>query len=218
MLALFLVVFCQLVVGGKALMMLGPGKFGDGVPRSVFPARRRIQAAAAAAASPSDYQFGDEKPYRMGVVAVFVNDSGNKVLTCKKKKNRESIFPQGGAEKGETFEQTLYREVLEEIGTNDFEIIGKAERLMAYEFYSTQRSDFRGQMQQWYLCHFKSGMGPDLEKALDDEFSSCSWVSPKKAVDEALYFRRSRYEQGLLALGFLMDQEWSTTDSFFRDF
>jgi putative (di)nucleoside polyphosphate hydrolase len=152
-----------------------------------------------------EYESGVEKPYRMGVVAVFVNDSG-KVLTCKTAKYDEWVFPQGGMEKGESFEQTLYREVLEEIGNNEFDIIRKADSLMSYDFRPTRRFEFRGQMQQWYLCRFKPGMGPDLDKALDAEFSSFSWVSPKQAVGEAMKVKKSRYQQGLSELGLVIDQ------------
>jgi 8-oxo-dGTP pyrophosphatase MutT (NUDIX family) len=189
-----LLVFYQLVVGAKALLASGKPA---GLPQSLLVAQMAQRVAP-------DYQFGDEKPYRIGVVAVFINDSGE-VLTCKKKQNNESIFPQGGVEKGETFEQTLYREVLEEIGNNEFEIVRKADNLMSYEFRPLRRFDFRGQMQQWYLCHFKPGMGPDLDKTLDAEFVAFNWVSPKKAVDETLHFKKPTYEEGLSALGFTMD-------------
>jgi putative (di)nucleoside polyphosphate hydrolase len=155
--------------------------------------------------APEKYEHGDEKPYRIGVVAVFVNDSGE-VLTCKAKRNNEWVFPQGGVEKGETFEQTLYREVLEEIGNNEFDIIRKADNLMSYDFRPPRRFDFRGQVQQWYLCRFKPGMGPDLDKTLDEEFSTFSWVSPKQAVGEAMYVKRSRYKQGLSELGLVIDE------------
>lgn len=150
-----------------------------------------------------EHEHGDEKPYRMGVVAVFVNDSGE-VLTCKQRRNDEWVFPQGGMEEGETLEQTLFREVLEELGNDEFEIVGKAERMISYEF-SRLRIEIRGQKHQWFLCRFKPGMGPDLEKTLDDEFSTFSWVSPKQAVEEAMAVKRSRYEQGLSELGLVID-------------
>jgi putative (di)nucleoside polyphosphate hydrolase len=192
-----LLVFYQLVAGAKAL--LAPGNPG-GLPQN-FPLARMAQIVA------PEYQLGDEKPYRIGVVAVFVNDSGDKVLTCKKRQHNELVFPQGGVEKGETFEQTLYREVLEEIGNNEFDIIRKADNLMSYEFRPLRRFEFRGQMQQWYLCHFKPGMGPDLDKTLDVEFVAFNWVSPEKAVEGTLHFKKPTYEEGLSALGFKMDYE-----------
>jgi putative (di)nucleoside polyphosphate hydrolase len=191
-----LLVFYQLVAGAKAL--LAPGKPG-GLPQTIMLARMAQEVAP-------DYQYGDEKPYRLGVVAVFVNDS-DEVLTCQKRRNNESIFPQGGVEKGETFEQTLYREILEEIGNNEFDIIRKADSLMSYDFRPLRRFAFRGQVQQWYLCRFRPGMGPDLDKTLDEEFVAFNWVSPKKAVEETLHFKKPTYEEGLSALGFSVDYE-----------
>jgi putative (di)nucleoside polyphosphate hydrolase len=164
-----------------------------------------VIVAGGEALNAPECEQGDEKPYRMGVVAVFVNDSGE-VLTCKTERSNEWVFPQGGVEEGETFEQTLYREVLEEIGNNEFDIIRKADSLMSYEFRPSRRFDFRGQMQQWYLCRFKPGMGPDLDKALDAEFSTFSWVSPKKAVGGAVYIKKSRYAEGLSELGLEVSQ------------
>jgi putative (di)nucleoside polyphosphate hydrolase len=150
------------------------------------------------------------KPYRLGAVAVFINEHGN-VLLCKRRNNTEWRFPQGGLERGENFEQALYREMMEELGNNEFEILFESEMLISYDFLPSmrqrRRKRYRGQRQKWFLCCYKHGMGPDLENALDKEFEEYSWVRPKEAIAATAFFKQTTYESGLAQLGFMIEDD-----------
>ena len=67
----------------------------------------------------------DKREYRRNVAIVVVNHAGL-VLACHRS-DSTGIWqiPQGGIEEGESDEEAMHRELEEEIGTSDVDILGK---------------------------------------------------------------------------------------------
>lgn len=147
-----------------------------------------------------------EKPYRPCVVGVLINDS-NLVLVAERSDTHTWQFPQGGVEEGESSEQALHREMMEEIGCNDIDIIRKAPSKLHYDFPKGFKiklaKHFRGQEQTWFLCSFKKGAGPDLTKSTDNEFVQTKWVSPEEAYKIIVDWKKPTYREGLSLLGLI---------------
>ena len=144
------------------------------------------------------------KPYRLGVVAVFVNEK-NLVLLGKRVDLDVWQFPQGGVDADESTDQALFREVLEEVGNNKFDIVKESPDLINYEF--PENASFRlakkyvGQRQKWYLCKFHHGEQPDLDLAVDKEFEEIKWMPAQEAFQNIIYWKKAAYEKGLRELG-----------------
>lgn len=64
------------------------------------------------------------KEYRQNVAAIILNKE-NKIWLGKRADGMSWGFPQGGIEAGEKPETAIIRELSEEIGTKEFEIIGQ---------------------------------------------------------------------------------------------
>ncbi len=108
-------------------------------------------------------------------------------------------MPQGGVDPGETPEQTALRELKEEIGTNDAEIIRVAERTLKYELSDQMvqklwNGKYRGQEQTWVAAKF-TGSESDINlNAFDPpEFSDWKWVDLEKTIDYIVPFKRDIY-------------------------
>lgn len=146
------------------------------------------------------------KPYRPCVVAVFLNASKQVLVGLRKDENAWQ-FPQGGVEPGEPIERALFREVREEIGSDDFKIVRKALTTVKYDFPKTLDTflskRFRGQEQSWFLCEFNPGFGPDLAQSTCDEFSKTKWTSPEEVASNIIEWKKESYKQGLHMLGLL---------------
>lgn len=94
-------------------------------------------------------------------------------------------FPQGGRDKGEAFEDTLWRELHEEtaLGKEDFVSVTPYPQLLSYEYKNDIRKlDWVGQTHQWYFLHLKPGIDVELEHASHPEFNSFKWVSGEDAL------------------------------------
>lgn len=139
-------------------------------------------------------------PYRKCVVAVFI-DQQNRLLVGRRKGTKNSWqFPQGGVDSGESNNEALKREVKEEIGCEQFEIIRCANKLISYDFPEDATfkiaQKYRGQEQSWFLCRLPDGYTPDLSQATDDEFDALEWRSPNDILQSVIPWKKEAYLEG----------------------
>lgn len=140
--------------------------------------------------------------FRAGVGACLQNENGEVLVMRRADVAGESWqMPQGGIQNGETPEQALIREVLEETGIDaDRYELQASTGWIAYElpeaYWSTKTG--RGQTQKWFRCRVKAGteIRPD-----QNEFDSYRWVRPDQLIPLASDFRRDAYRAIVYALG-----------------
>lgn len=110
-------------------------------------------------------------------------------------------MPQGGIEMDEDPEIAVFREMEEEIGTRNAEIIGVIEDWIYYDFpphvcHKLFDGKYRGQRQKWIALRF---LGQDNEICLDThsdpEFCSWRWVRLDDLLNTVVHFKRGAYER-----------------------
>ena len=108
-------------------------------------------------------------------------------------------FPQGGIDDGESIKEALFRELEEEIGTRDVEIIAEYPTWVSYEFptISAQKMyPYDGQKQKYYLVKLKKGAKININTETP-EFSEYKFVSSKEIYEHITFFKRTVYKQVL---------------------
>jgi putative (di)nucleoside polyphosphate hydrolase len=146
----------------------------------------------------------DQEGYRPNVGIVIINEH-NKVLWAKRVAEDAWQFPQGGINEGESLEEAMYRELMEEVGLSPshVEILGKTKDWLRYDV-PTQwvRRDgagrYRGQKQIWFLLKF---VGNDSDVLLTNsnkpEFDSWRWNDFWSPLQQVIGFKREVYEKAL---------------------
>ncbi len=142
-----------------------------------------------------------EQKYRTGV-GIFLLNKNKKVWVGKRVDNKSKFWqmPQGGVDKNESFKDAMYRELNEEIGTNNVKIIEQCDRLQKYNLPENIRKKvwngiYVGQIQKWFACLF---LGSDNEVYLETqkpEFSEWKWVEPERIVDIVVPFKKVMYSE-----------------------
>lgn len=139
-------------------------------------------------------------PYRQCVgVALF--NAENKVFVGERIDTPGAWqMPQGGIDEGEHPEETAFRELKEEIGTDNAKIILKAPEILRYDLPKEKISElwngrYRGQEQIWYAMRF-TGLETDINLQTFDppEFSNWKWVKLEKTLDLIVPFKRELYQ------------------------
>ena len=142
--------------------------------------------------------------YRVGVVGVFTNPKNQLLVGQRSDIAKAWQFPQGGVEPGESQLAALYREMEEEVGNANFEIIKVASRLVKYSYPPDVKEGgakyYCGQTQQWFLLKFNKELGPNLDKS-DSEFVEFAWRTPVEIVKGIVDWKRASYLEGLRMLG-----------------
>lgn len=117
-------------------------------------------------------------------------------------------FPQGGTAEGESAEETMYRELLEEVGLehDDVEVLGSTKEWLKYRLpdqyirhYSTPLCI--GQKQKWFLLRLlSSDQKIRLDISESPEFDSWRWVEYWYPVRQIISFKRQVYRRALQEL------------------
>lgn len=138
-------------------------------------------------------------PYRPSVGLMIINDKFE-VFVGKRLDSKTEAWqmPQGGIDDGEAPRVSALREMKEEIGTNNAEIIAETKQWYHYDlpFYLISKlwnGRYRGQRQKWFLLKY---LGADEDITIDNEhpeFIAWKWVKMEELPQIIVPFKKSLY-------------------------
>ncbi len=145
--------------------------------------------------------MSNTKNYRRNVAAIIVSPAypQEKMVFVAERSDISGMwqFPQGGIDAGETPTQALFRELEEEIGTAELEIIGEHPEWISYDFpkhVAKKMQPFYGQTQRYFLVRLKDESLVNLETE-HPEFKDHQYVDVDSVLDMVAKFKRPVYEQ-----------------------
>jgi len=105
-------------------------------------------------------------------------------------------FPQGGIDEGEEVHEALFRELEEEIGTDEIKIIAEYPEWISYDFPSKiakKMKPYKGQKQRYFLVKLDESAKIDINTA-HPEFSDYKFVGVDEALNLSASFKQEVYE------------------------
>jgi putative (di)nucleoside polyphosphate hydrolase len=153
-------------------------------------------------------------PYRQGVGMCLFNAQGLVLVAERRDRHGAWQMPQGGVQKGEDPLKAVLREMKEEIGTDNAQIVAKVPEVLRYEFPDWLQNrritndgihgpvfhgKYRGQEQEWYALQF---LGQDSEIDITGkdepeapEFVSWRWAPLRAVPSMIVSFKRPAYDR-----------------------
>lgn len=153
-----------------------------------------------------------DRPYRRGVGIVLFNPQGLVWVGRRNDVAQEAWqFPQGGIDKGEEPLEAALREMEEEIGTNNAEILAQSSDWIAYDLPpdlvdKAWGGKYRGQKQMWYACRF---LGTDSDIVIETEhpeFIEWRWMALAEVPSKIVEFKRDLYDRVVAEFLPIIDQ------------
>jgi putative (di)nucleoside polyphosphate hydrolase len=150
----------------------------------------------------------DRDGFRANIGMVLMSAEG-KLFIGRRAGGRGWQFPQGGMRRGEVPEESLFRELTEEVGlgAEHVRIIGRTHHWLRYRLPPRYvRHNVLplcvGQKQHWFLLRLRD---PDIHFRFDvtaaPEFDRWRWVEYWQPIREVIYFKRAVYTRALHELG-----------------
>jgi putative (di)nucleoside polyphosphate hydrolase len=144
--------------------------------------------------------YNPKLPYRPCAGIMLFNKEG-RVLVGQRLDTYLNAWqlPQGGINEGEEPHTAALRELEEEIGTANVEIIGEIDEWLNYDLPpellgQLWKGRFQGQTQKWFAMRF---LGDDIEinptGVKNPEFNSWKWSRIEQIQEMALHFKQAIY-------------------------
>ena len=148
--------------------------------------------------------------YRKCVGMMILNDK-NEILVGKRLDHPSGHWqmPQGGIDENENPEKAVWREMLEEIGTNNATMIKESNQWINYKIPTETLATlpwgdmYVGQTQKWFAFRF-NGNDNEINVGTDNpEFSEWKWTHHNLLVENIVPFKRNTYEKILKEFSYL---------------
>ena len=142
------------------------------------------------------------KQYRKCVGMMILNEN-NEILVGRRLDHPSGFWqmPQGGIDENENPEEAVWREMMEEIGTNNAKLLKVSNQWINYEIPSETLKTlpwghkYIGQTQKWFAFQF-AGKESDINVGtINPEFSEWKWTKINLIVDEIVPFKRDVYSK-----------------------
>ena len=108
-------------------------------------------------------------------------------------------MPQGGIDENEIPQEAVWREMMEEIGTNKAKLIGISTQWLSYKIPKDTLKTlpwgekYIGQIQKWFVFRFK-GKDTDINVGTENpEFSEWKWINYKLISENIVPFKKKTY-------------------------
>ena len=142
----------------------------------------------------------EKELYRPNVAMIIVSNSYplSKEIFLAQRNDLLDVwqFPQGGIDDGEAIQEALFRELKEEIGTDEVEVIAEFPEWISYDFppkIAQSMKPFIGQKQRYFLVKLLEDAVINIETD-EPEFSNYKFVSVDEALSLSASFKKSVYE------------------------
>ncbi len=110
-------------------------------------------------------------------------------------------MPQGGIDDNENPEEAVWREMMEEVGTNNAELIKMSSQWVNYNIPQDTLDRlpwgkrYVGQTQKWFVFRF-TGQESDINVGTENpEFSEWKWTKFNSLADNIVPFKRDVYKK-----------------------
>lgn len=141
-----------------------------------------------------------EERYRPNVAMIIVSHEypSQKNIFIAQRNDLGDIwqFPQGGIDEGEEVIDALFREMEEEIGTKQAEIVAEYPEWISYDFpakIAKSMKPYKGQTQRYFLVKLDKDAKINLDTE-HPEFTSYKFVEVDEVLDITAHFKKPVYE------------------------
>ena len=128
-------------------------------------------------------------------------NNNNEILVGRRLDHPSGFWqmPQGGIDENENPEEAVWREMMEEIGTNKAKLLKVSSQWINYDIPSETLKTlpwghkYIGQTQKWFAFQFTGEENDINVGTVNPEFSEWKWTKINLIVDEIVPFKRDVY-------------------------